>query len=253
VPDGPLSVLAGRLRRLAVPSLSSLIAQLEGAEEYQEFAALVRELLPERELDILGMSTPEEQIAAFAQFFEDRYFPLDDSFKYGDVESYTDLTRGIPIVPLGLSYDDYHEITWDWREGYQLMTYLVQSPYDDVRASLAEACAEHVPEELLRQVPEEGFSPGELHRLLDESPYRGLALWADIVWGNTGNVFLDTDLELLWQEGFPPWDRETVENLTREWQQAEVIQREVFDLAEWLEQDPAERFGELLNFILERR
>jgi hypothetical protein len=110
-----------------------------------------------------------------------------------------------------------------------------------------------VPEELLRQVPEEGFSPGELHRLLDESPYRGLALWADIVWGNTGNVFLDTDLELLWQEGFPPWDRETVENLTREWQQAEVIQREVFDLAEWLEQDAAERFGELLNFILERR
>jgi len=251
VPHGTLSILAGKLRSLGIPSLSALIARLEGAEEYDDFVALVREFLPEREQEILYESTPAQQVAAFASYFEDRYFPLDDSFKLGDVESYGDLTRCIPIIPLGLSYDDYQFMASDSRAGLQLMTYLVESPFGDERAALAEACEEHLPRNLIERVPEEGISPGELRCLVD-TKYKGLALWADIVWHDTGNVFLDVDLEDLWSQGPPPWDREIVENLTRQWQQADRIHQQLFELVEWLEGDPPARFEELLNFILER-
>lgn len=247
--EGALSALAGRLRSLGVPLLSVLIARLEEAEDYEKFVALVKEFLPERERDILGETTPDRQVAAFATYFEDRYFPLDDRFKLGDVESYGDLTRSIPVIPQGLSYDDYNFIASDWRGGFQLMSYLVESPFGEERAALAEACEEYVPRELLERVPE-GLSPGELNRLLDGTPFKPLADWANIVWHDTGNFFLDTDVESLWSEGPPEWDRGIVEQLTTEWQQAERTQQEICDLAEWLEGDPPARFEELLNFIL---
>lgn len=252
--DTPLRTLANKLRSMGPPKLGPLIARLDEAEEYEEFLDLVREFLPEREEDILHEPEPSLQVAAFAQYFEDRYFPLDDCFKLGDVEPYADLTRGIPIIPLGMSYEDYHYMSSDWRPGYQLLTYLIENPYDDEgRIALAEACLERVPDNLLQQVPEGGLSPAEAHRLFDDTPYRGVALWGDILWAETGNVFLDIDAESLWEQGLPRWGRETVEHLTREWQQAERTQQEVTNLAEWLEEDPRARFEELLNLLLKRR
>ena len=253
--DGSLLALTRRMLSLGPPSLSMLIAYLSEMEDYNDFVNLVKEFLPEREQDILTQLTPATQMAAFASYFEDRYFPLEDSFKLGEGESYYDLTRFIPVIVRGLTYDDYDYITSDWRPGYQLMTYILENPHDqgDDRVSLAEACQEHVPVELLQRVPDGGISPGEAHRILDDTPYNALALWADVVFASTGNFFLDTDYELLWS-GIPPqWDRQTVETLTRQWQQADRIQQEIGDLAEFLEGDPATRFGEILNFILERR
>ncbi|GAI11416.1 unnamed protein product, partial [marine sediment metagenome] len=60
--------------------------------------------------------------------------------------------------------------------------------------------------------------------------------------------------EMLWSGGaLPEWDQETVEILTRHWQQANLIEQEIFDLYEVLEGDPTARFEEILNLILERR
>jgi len=237
------------------PSLSVLIARLDEFEDYQDFVKLVKEFLPERERDILQELNPVAQIGAFASYFEDRYFPLEDSVKLGDVESYYDLTRFIPVIVRGLSYDDYDEISSNWRPGYQLMTYLIENPYEDAntRTSLAEACEEHVARELLQQVPEGGISLEEAHRIFDDTPYKALARWADVMHMNTGNFFIDTDYEVLWSGGAPEWDRETVEQLTREWQQADRIQEEIGNFVEFLEGDPAARFEEILNLIMERR
>ena len=254
--DGPLSALTRRMQSLAPPSLSILIARLSEMEDYGDFVKLVKEFLPEREEDIFHQLSPATQMAAFANYFEDRYFPLDENFKLGEGESYYELTRGIPVIVRGLSYDDYECITSDWRPGLQLMSYLIENPYEegDARISLAEACEEHVTVELLQRVPEGGLSLDEAHRILDNTPYNALALWAGIMCASTGNFFLDTDYEMLWSGGaLPEWDRETVEILTRQWQQADLIQQEILDLAEFLEGDPATRFGEILNFILERR
>ena len=253
--DGPLSALIRRMRSLNPPSLSILIAQIGEIEDYHDFVKLVKEFLPEREKDILHELTPAAQMAAFASYFEDRYFPLEDNFKLGEGESYYDITRFIPVIVRGLSYDDYDEITSDWRHGYQLMTYLLESPFDEAntRTSLSEACQEHVPIQVLQRVPEGGIPLDAAHRILDDTPYKALALWADVMHANTGNFFLDTNYELLWNGAAAEWDRETVETLTRQWQEADRIQQEIQDLAEFLEGDPATRFEEILNFILERR
>lgn len=257
MPDkhGPLLALGRKMRLLGPPSLAVLIARLGEMEEYGDFIDLVKEFLPEREEEILHELTPAQQMAAFASYFEDRYFPLYDNFKLGDAETYYDLVRCIPVIVRGLSWDDYNEIPTYYNPGIQLMTYLLESPYDesDIDVALAEACRAHVPAELLRQVPDRGIPLNAVHQLLDDTPYKALALWGDVIGQNTGNVFLDTDWETLGYSNGPEWDREVVENLTTDWLQADRINQGIFELSEWLEVDPKTRFGEMVKFIMERR
>jgi len=231
------------------PSLSVLIARMGEAEDYERFVALVRELLPEREQEILGWLSPNEQIAAFASHFEDRYFPLQDRLR-GLADGYSDVTRGIPVIPLGISCDDYHLMASDWRLGLQLMTYLLAAPNwtdNAARVPIGEACAEDVPEDLLRRVPEGGF-PREAARLLRGTPHEGLAHWADMLECDTGNYFLDLSGEYWWEDMLD-WEKGVVEALTQEWRQAEAIHAKAIALAKWLEEDPPAHFQELLNFI----
>ena len=248
-----LQVLTKKLNRYRIPSLHSLIAHLAEAEDFKAFLALVREFLPEREADILAQPTPAAQIAAFASYFEDRYFPLQDELKWGeDYLEYSDLTRWVPVVLMGISYEEYHEIPNAFKTGFQLMTFLVANPYEEDRSALAEACLEYVPGELLERVPEDGFNPRELRRLLD-TEYKGLSLWADMIWHSTGNPFLDFSWEDDGYIDWPDWTREEIEDVTRLWQEAEAIHEEINRLAEWLEEDPPARFEELLKAIEERR
>jgi len=254
MPDkhGPISALARKLRSFGPPSLSVLIARLGEVEEYADFILLVKEFLPEREVEILGQSTPSAQMAAFASYFEDRYFPLYDYFRSEEVDSYYELTHAIPVIVMGMSWEDYNEISCDSRPGIQLMTYLLESPDEDANISvaLAEACAGHVPADLLQRVPEGGFSLQQLPDLLKDTPYEALANWGGIISHDTGNEFLDTDYEMLGYSTLPDWERIEVDHLTRQWQQAELINQGVTDLAVWLEGDPPARFKELLDFIL---
>jgi hypothetical protein len=232
----------------------ALVGRLGQVEDYGDFVALVRRFLPEREIDILYQSTPAAQIAAFANYFEERYFPLQDMFKDGDVDEYEQLTQGIPVVVMGISYDYYCEIDSYMRAGIQLMTYLVQDPFQEDRVALAEACAHIVSKELVALVPPEGF-PQEVCRSLVDTPYKGLMHWRDQLWGETGNYFLDLSDDELWSCGgcgSPDWDTEVVDELTHLWQQAEQIDREIGHFAVWLEESPEERFQEVLNFMLER-
>lgn len=246
---GPLQSLVIQLAYRGVPSLSVLIAEVANAEDAAAFRRLVAEFLPEREQDILHESTPQEQIARFTSYFRDRYFPLEDI-----LESYGELTSRIPVPVMGFTYDDYHELPSEFRESFQLMSYLIRNPFEgEMDVALAEACEEHVPRELLQRVPENGLEPEEIHQLLNGTRYEGLAIWADMIWHSTGNFFLDTDYEELWSGLFIEWNREEVERLTRDWQQAEELQNRLSEFANWLEGDLATRFEELLNFIVEQK
>ena len=259
--DGSLSALARRLQALVLPSLTALIARLWREEDYQQFLSMVKELLPEREAEILRNLTPATQVAAFASYFEDRYFPLQDHFREpesGMVESYSDFTRSIPIILRSISYEDYHDLaSGNFRDGTLVSTLLIEDPYSgdgDTHIAIAEACLQLVPAELIQLVPEGGISPEEAHQLLNDTEYEGLALWADQLHLSTNNIFFDTDYEMFWG-GYDQldWDLEIVERLTREWQQADVIDEKVGRFFDWLEGDLEPRFRELLNFILERR
>ncbi|MFB0559503.1 MAG: hypothetical protein ACETVS_03105 [Dehalococcoidales bacterium] len=249
-----LQFLAEKLLARRVPSLTSLVAQISDAESYAEFVKLVNTYLPEHERVILHETTPMAQMSRFASFFEDRYFPLEESIKFGAFESYADITPRIPVVVMGLSYDDYHEMH-DYRPGAQLMTLLIESPWDedDISVSLAEACSDNVPDELVERAGRIRLSPEDAHRLLKDTKYEPLALWADRLHYNTGNFFLDTDYEMLWS-GIPPdWDPDNVEELTRLWQQAQLHDNKTGKLMDWLEEDLVGNFEELVTFIEERR
>jgi len=250
----PLVALTQKLLARRMPSLSSLIAQIADAENYAQFVDMVKTYLPEREQEILHEPTPASQIARFASYFEDRYFPLEEPIKWGELESYEELTYRIPVIVMGFSYDDYHEVH-DWRPGALLMTYLVESPWgdDDINVSMAEACADHVPAPLVEWAGRIRLSPEEAHRLLKGTKYEPLALWADRLHYSTGNFFLDTDYEMLMSNFGPEWSPENVEELTRQWQQAEVHDNKTGEFMEWLEEDLPGRFEELVSFIERKR
>ncbi len=250
----PLLALANKLLAQRIPSLNSLVAQIADAENYAQFVQMVKTYLPEREQDILHEPTPSSQMMSFASYFEDRYFPLEEIFKMGDLEGYGDLTYRIPVVVLGFSYDDYHEIT-EWRAGALLMTYLVESPWEeeDTDVSMAEACASEVPAPLVERAGKVRLRLNEAHELLKGTKYEPLALWADRLHYNTGNFFLDTEYETLWNSMPPDWDPETVKGLTKEWKQAEAHDNKTGELMSWLEEDLPGHFEELVAFIEGRK
>jgi hypothetical protein len=172
----------------------------------------------------------------------------------GDIESYQDLTRCIIPLVLGIGWEEYDSIASDARDGIQLMTYLLENPQNgEVNVSLAEACASLVPKSLIQRVPENRLSPEEAHKLLDGTPYEGLALWADRVFLGSGNLFLDTDDEMLWNNVLPEWEIDEVQDLTTEWLRAKDLDNRMWDFVDWLEADLPGHFEELLTFILERR
>ena len=234
----PLMVLAQKLLAQRLPSFSSLIAQISDAENYAEFVDMVKTYLPERTQEILHQPTPQSQIARFASYFADRYFPLEEFYKFGELESYAEITCRIPVVVMGLNYEDYHEVS-DWRPGAMLMTYLVPNPYEeeDPLVSLAEACGEHIPDALIQRAAQCRLSPEAAHSLLEGTKYEPLALWADRLHFCTENFFLDTDYEMLMNSLGPDWSPENVEELTNQWKQAELHENKTGEFMEWLEED----------------
>jgi hypothetical protein len=135
------------------------------------------------------------------------------------------------------------------------MTYLIESPWedDDINVSMAEACAEYVPAPLVDGAGRIRLSREESHILLKSTKYEPLALWADRLHCDTGNFFLDTDYELLWNSIPPDWSPENVAELTRQWQQAEAHENKTGEFMEWLEEDIPGHFEELVSFIDGRR
>lgn len=254
----PLNALAYKLCLLRPPSLAILLARFANAEDFKAFVALIKELLPERENEILRRPNPCEQISVFVTHFAERYFPLDESFSdmlYEDdvEEAYAYFLRGIPVQVMGMSEEDYHSIPQNYRLGYQLLAYLLESPFwgdeDGARVALAEACREHVPVHLLERVPEGGLEFKVANEIFNGTDYEGVAQYGRILSKDSDNCFLNTDYEYLCECEPTLWSLEEVEYLTEQWQQAEVINNSVHRLVEWIEEDPPVRFEKILNFI----
>ena len=143
--------------------------------------------------------------------------------------------------------------------GHQLLFALcrccdgTKHPYDDgVRIPALEACAQHTRKSVLARIPEGGYTRAELHRLLDGTEYEAAAGAADWFHNDTGNGFLDTSEEMN-QYAYDRWAPETVAELTRLWQRADLLYDQVEDLRTWLEQDTNQNFGALLDFIEQRK
>lgn len=253
-PATPLEVLAEKLLSFAPPSIPTLIAVLTEQEDFAEFRDIVRTFVPEYEAAIFHENTPSAQMACFATHFSDRWFPIREGM-YPGWEFYPDLTRRIPYLIRGISYEDYDGGPQYWDPPYILMAYVVESPRneEDQRVGFAEACMETVSKELIKRVPANGLSPILAHRLLDGTRFEGLATMADYIQQNTGNFFMDTDDESFYSGDGPDWTLEEVESAKKEWLGADALDVKMDKLAGWLKEDMEAHFKELLDFIEERR
>jgi len=254
-PTTPVEALREKLHNARPPSISLLLSAFQNAETYNEFVSLVREYLPEREREILEKPTPHEQMACFASHFEDQYLPLEPHFKDGYCEDdYYELLRSIPIIVMGFSWEDYHELD-NARLGAQLMSYLVESPLGGDDEGERVALLDGFEPEYQRgaeRVPAGGIALEAAQRILKGKRWVGLRNWACYIHQSTGNWFLDTDNEMLYTGMVNDWDKGTVEAMSTEWLQAQAYYDKMMEFADWLEDEregPA-RFRQTIDFIL---
>lgn len=240
----------GQILQRAPVTPTSVAALLERHEEFFAFRAIVREVFPQAEAEIMaaweeGASRETARCWAFLHKVEAELFPV------YEVEEYEQVVYAIPFVPNGWSYDRLHDL--EVPLGELLLFAFCAQPYADggnTRVSLLDAVEAHVPRSLLLDIPSGGFSPAELHERLDGTPYAAAADFADWVWAETGSVFLDLTDEVEIVDA--TWSRENVQELAGQWREADAILARIGKLAMWLAADPPSNVARVLDALLGR-
>ncbi len=259
-PSTPLAALRGKLHDVHPPSISLIRSLFQNVETYNDFVKLIRNFLPEREQEILQKPSPSAQMAAFASYFEDRYLPLHPVFKDGEVEDdYYELLRDIPVMVMGFSWGDYHELN-NARLGMQLMCYLFEPPMqgDSDTAGERMALFDGFPPEYQREaqrVPASGVSLDAVRLIFKGKKWIGLRNCAEYINQATDNWFLDTDDEMRGDMQPMEWDKETVASMTKEWLKANAFYDKIMEFAEWLEdkKEGVAHFKQTADFLLSNK
>lgn len=210
-----------QMLRVGPPRLSSLMGMLNGAEGRADFAELVATYLPDHMGTLMSLS-PFDGVAQFLEYFSNEYFPVEEIYAE---QGYQDLLYFIPLLRLGIGWDDYHDFDDQYRPGIHLMMAFIANPYMDFdqgvgpRVPILERAAELAGIDRARRIPEKGLNPHELHQLLNGTPYEGVALLADILYQDTDNTFLNINSGMEIDDA--EWDPALVAQLTSEWPEAE--------------------------------
>ena len=240
------TALGQALRRSPVLP-TSVAGLLDGHAAQLEFRRIVEVIFPEAANAILAAHHPGERreptrVAAFLDRVGATLFPV------YELEEYEQVVSGVPLVRNGWSYERHHDL--DLRPGELLLSVLCAPAYDDgTRLALLDAAEQHVPRALLVAIPEDGFTPADLHARLDGTPYAAAAELADWQWSQTETIFLDADDDV---DVDVEWTRENVAVLAEQWQHAEEILDRITALTTWLESDLPTRFTRLVDVVLER-
>lgn len=242
----PLANIA-RLLIVGPPSLSHLIDLIENSNIVADFIELVRELLPEHEAFIMAQDE-DGRIREFAHYFAEQYFPLSDNLELSDL-TLGDFLHEIPVDLMGFSYEDWHEFQ-DFRNGYILMLSLVESPWvedeDGGHVSIMDRVAEMVGRDLVELIPAEGWSTADLHRMLDDTDFKGVTAFGDWVNSDTGCWQLDATYDNYEGE---QWSHRVVDQLTIQWPRVVAIQDDMLNMAVWLEEDLRRNFAAVLTVL----
>jgi len=214
-----------------------------------EFLRLVRRWTPDLEHDVASAHEMQQKVQIFAESFSERYFPLHPCLREGDVEEYEQVIGSIPVDIYGRDYD-IHEQVHNIDPAFALMLYLAKwAERDEVEVSLTEYCRQSVPDDILRKAP--ALPREELHRLLDGTDYEGVACWADWWENDTGSILWDVS----WEEASyyqSSWDDDEVLWLTEDFQRGLAKQKKADQVAQWLNENPADNFKKLIDFIQEK-
>ncbi|MDD5060743.1 MAG: hypothetical protein PHN44_00485 [Candidatus Marinimicrobia bacterium] len=254
-PSEPLATLVARLRRSSPPALDLLLEMLRPVAGYKEFASLVKEFLPDMEEEIMAESGHTDRMHEFCTSFSDRYFPLiDDYFLQDDVNNYYVLTNNIPVYFQPFSQDWYDDIPLSDNKSEIVLAYILQNPWMDTdRAAFAEAATKHIPEKLLRHIPEEGFPINELEIALKDTPFEPVVFWGMVIAQSTGNRFFDcSSLDETGEEFEVVWNRPTVDELTRQYQAWEAWMEKWREFTNWFDKNLTKNATELVRILSER-
>jgi hypothetical protein len=254
----PLSVLMQRMRK-GPPFLSHLINALGGEMFTEDFVELVRDLLPDREEEILAANA-DERIDKFCALFSQRYFPLYNDRFGQDLDNFV---RSIPIEVQGISEQFYHDFA-DLRPGYILMLSLINSPFEyeylEGDSSQKMLASDKVPIldmtgtliqdiDLLKRIPRHGWSNLEIRKRVQGTPlWWGLADYADWVdrateWELLNYSHDDAIITI-------PWSLEAVKTMTIEWPRIVAFWKRIDEVAAWLEKDIPGHYRELVEALL---
>ena len=271
-----MRVLAGR----SPPSLQATGRFLRFREQESEetwFGELARKYLPGKAAQIMGVMVPWVRILRFAGEFGRRYFPLNTDYlemmagwhdemladdEEPDYTPYEILRNGIPYLLYGYSYEDFHEI-FENESPFTCLSMLLTSTggfymmgdEEDAAARevVREGLARTMSLECLRSLPENGFSPVLLRAALQGTPLEPMALQALWLTGETGNFFLDNQLDYEMEINYSErWDDETIQLAAGEWRDAQQIIQRVRSLSKWMERDFPQNARDAVEFLLER-
>lgn len=253
-----LSLLAQKLR-VGPPALAILLQSFTNYETLETFLSIIRRYLPEYEDEILSAAGGQRGYS-FCYHFGRKYFPLPP---YAFNSTLEQLTTGLPVELMAMSYSAYHELAM--RRGYLLLLSLVIYPYeghyrdqedDDggARVPLIDRVQQLVGTELAGLIPRDGWMPEELHRWTDGTQYDGVGTFADWVCSQTGCIILDysyNDCEYIEGMAEPifQWSQFNVDELTKEYPKVKQVREKIDCVVEWLEADPIIRFRELIEFL----
>jgi len=247
-PVYPLALLASKLI-VGPPALIRLIDIIEASDSVAEFLNLVRELLPDHEVDIMAAAADSYRIERFCYYFGHQYFPLEEEYSHFEDFTISDFLQHIPVSLMGFSWDDYEQFN-DFRDSFVLLLSMVESPYDnDERLPILERVKEIVGKGLVELIPHEGWSLDDIHRMFEGSQYEGVIAFADWIHSNTGCMQLDANYA---EYGPEMWSTELVNALTGQWPIVVDLQNKMQSMYVWLEEDIYHNFQKLLNTMLGR-
>lgn len=247
-----------RLEMRYPPHLEAVLDKFSSAEGLTEFVALIREYLPKHENSIMRAPNATAKMEAFTNFFSKDYFPLGEwDFSDGEYEM---ITREIPVVFEGISYEDYDDsnnFSPEWICMLALVNYPWSSSSDD-QASVEEGISHRVPildlaqklaGDIVKKIPSQGFTPTYLHGKLDKTKYEGMAVFADWVNADTGCWQLDANNEDTSYNGGIEWNKENVAELKAQYPKMQAINRKMTEIETWLHEDLRSHFAELFKAI----
>lgn len=257
----PFAVLMAKFMS-GPPNIAELAMRLAGqGNSLSEFKDLIKEFLPEYELDILS-NGPQGQVERFMALFSKYYFPLDT---YREFEDTDDFTYGMPIELQGMSEEQYSDFG-DMRPGLILMLSLIHAPWENTDDDDAKNCSrgmmivsDKLPIlektgtligdiDLLKKIPKHGWDDKQLRAMVGgTSQYWALADYAEYVNCNTKWDILNyTHQDAIVTM---PWTVDAVKTMTIQWPEIQAFWDRVDNMATWLEKDLTGNYRELVNHL----
>lgn len=252
----PLETLVARMRKPSPLAIDLLVQIFRPPEGEKAFLRLIRKYLPDEEAEIMAHRSVSDRITHFTNAFSDRYFEL---WEYAwEEDDYSGITERCPAALRPFTGDDYDRIPNEDEEAdpvIVVLAYVLENPYSsEDRGSFAEAALRHLPRDVIDAIPPEGYSMEQMDAYLQDTDFAPIGFWVKIICRQTGNDFFDRGgpIEETGVDYIVHWNRPTVDELTRQYQEVCAWNARWGDFLEWYRKDLVGNTVKLLKILRQR-